>query len=225
MRGSEVATQDRLLANFLLQKQELLRRTGMKNLPGPKWERAKSTHGKYMEAAATLVERWNVDPDVFMEAAFAWARRLRQPDGPFPQLLGSSKYMTKALQEHLQLPYEVIVEGRTQESMIQRMEDDYAEHRTTIAKSLTAVIARGGAIEDLILMTGVGEVHLLAFVMETLDALPVPTEAEGVLRNRALAVFIPQALPLLVESKIATAWLNTRGGAYAELSDFYNKYK
>ncbi len=216
-----------MLANFILQKSELLKRAGLKSPPVTNWERAKHTHGKYMEAAAVLADRWLVDYDVFMEAAFSWASKQRQPDGPFPQLLGSAKYMTKALQHHLQLPYEVIVEGRSRADLVRRMDEDYEEHKATLKRSCESLTARGGVIEDLTLLAGVDPVHLLVFVMETLEGMPVPDPVEVKLRDKALAAFIPAALPALARSKTAALWVKDRykGRSYEELADFYNEHK
>lgn len=213
-----------MLANFLLQKATMLQRAGLRQPPVANWDRAKATHGKYMDAAVLLADRWNVDPDVFMEAAFSWASKLRQPDGPFPQLLGSAKYMTKALQHHLQLPYEVIVEGRSRADLVRRLNEDYEEHKITLKRSCESLRERGGMIEDLTLLPGVDPVHLLMFVMEVVDGMPT-TDTDEDYARRIVAHFIPAALPRIEKSKTVALWVQDKGHSYQGLADFYNENK
>jgi hypothetical protein len=118
---------DALLACFIHQKQELLRRAGSSRKAVADWDTAKRLYGYTMEKMAAVTDWWDFTPEILMEAVFAWAHKCKHPNGPMPNMLGSTKYLTTALSYHLNLPNEVIADRKGFETMMQNYDAAYEE--------------------------------------------------------------------------------------------------
>jgi hypothetical protein len=68
-----------------------------------------------------------VEPSTIIEAAFAWAKRNRHPDGPMIQMLANRKYLLNALSYHLEVPKEAIMERRCKATILERMDDAFMD--------------------------------------------------------------------------------------------------
>jgi hypothetical protein len=116
---------EQLLLEFLHQKKQLAVSAGVKHTPIPDWPRAVHIWGKHMSAMADIVQDWDIDPAIIMQAAFDQAKRNRHPDGPQVTMLKSDKYLTNALSMHLDLPVAAIREKRGQSTLLEIMDKDF----------------------------------------------------------------------------------------------------
>jgi hypothetical protein len=87
-------------------------------------ERTRELIRPHAEKMARVIADWDVDPDVVMAAAFARAKSNRHPNGPFPNMLHSEKYLTQSLSDYFDLPYEDVAEKKSSAVWLRRMEDD-----------------------------------------------------------------------------------------------------
>lgn len=72
--------------------------------------------------AVGLCEVWNVDPKLFVDAAFAYALDRKWRDGPLPTFLGSSKWMRKALAFHLDMPGSAVDDVLSTDRLVKQMD-------------------------------------------------------------------------------------------------------
>lgn len=119
------AIADELLLEFLHQKKQLADKAGVKNTSVPDWPRAVHIWGKHMTDMASIVQDWNIDPAIVMQAAFDQAKRNRHPDGPQVTMLKSDKYLTNALSMYLDLPVAAIREKRGQTILMEILDKEF----------------------------------------------------------------------------------------------------
>lgn len=130
-------TAEKLLQNYLLQKDQLYARTRTRKKM-PDYDHAVQCYGKAMLDAAEVVERLNFDPGVVMEAAFIRARRDKHPDGPFISVLKSEKYLTEAMSYHLQLPLANIRQRASKLSLLHAEQEQLDQELAAIKASFDA---------------------------------------------------------------------------------------
>ena len=154
----------------------------------------------HMMKMAAIVQDWDVDPALLIEATFAWARKNRHSDGPMPNMLCSVKYLSKALAYHLELPFEVILEKRSVSATMDKIEEDYA-------KLMPAMIAVGS------------NVHMMnSFPVEFRFAL-VATKTFDKFSMKQMA---PSVLELMARDRKVAMWLNTKGLRYESIARAFN---
>ena len=64
---------------------------------------------KPISALADTVTKYNLDPGTCVSALFWQANRSRMPDGPFPNMVGSEKFLMTALTGYLNVPREAVL--------------------------------------------------------------------------------------------------------------------
>jgi len=112
-----------LLDNYVYQKLRLLEDAGHQGKLDER--RLRALMLPRIEKMAGVTRDWDVTPDILMEAVFDWARLNKHPDGPMPNMLFSVKYLTKALSNYLQVPYEVVMEKRSHTLFMQRRDFEF----------------------------------------------------------------------------------------------------
>ena len=187
-----------LTDHFILQKEKLLARAGSRTQVNR--ERMNATLRPHMEKVALLVQDWDIDPGLLIEAAFAWARRNKHPDGPLPTMLVSVKYLSKAISNHLELPFEVVAEKRSTKVLMDKLEEAYQ-------RSLPALERSGGDVSM---------------------AVAAPVEfrfafAAGKFDRNAMQMMAPQLLELMARDRKTAMWLQTKGLTYANIANAFNK--
>ena len=187
-----------LTDHFILQKEKLLARAGSRTQVNR--ERMNATLRPHMEKVALLVQDWDIDPGLLIEAAFAWARRNKHPDGPLPTMLVSVKYLSKAISNHLELPFEVVAEKRSTQVLLDKLEEAYQ-------RSLPA-LERAGVDVDMVVSAPVE--FRFAF-------------AAGKFDRNAMKMMAPQLLELMARDRKTAMWLQTKGLTYANIANAFNK--
>jgi hypothetical protein len=187
-----------LTDNFILQKEKLLARAGSRTQVNR--ERMNVTLHPHMEKVALLVQDWDIDPGLLIEAAFAWARRNKHPDGPLPTMLVSVKYLSKAISHHLELPFEVVAEKRSTKVMMDKIEEDYQ-------RTLPALEKAG---KDVHMMVSSPTEFRFAFAASKFD-------------RYAMQMMAPQLLELMARERKTTMWLQTKGLKYETIANAFNK--
>jgi hypothetical protein len=149
-----------------------------------------------------VVQDWDVDPALVIEAAFAWARRNRHSDGPMPNMLSSAKYLSKALSFHLELPFEAIAERRSTLVTMSKIEEDYIR------------------LKPAMLATGV-DVHMMnSFPVEFRFALA----ATETLDKFSMKQMAPSVLELMSANRKVAMWMNTKGLKYESIAKAFNAH-
>ena len=187
-----------LTDHFILQKEKLLARAGSRTQVNR--ERMNATLRPHMEKVALLVQDWDIDPGLLIEAAFAWARRNKHPDGPLPTMLVSVKYLSKAISNHLELPFEVVAEKRSTQVLLDKLEEAYQ-------RSLPA-LERAGVDVDMVVSAPVE--FRFAF-------------AAGKFDRNAMKMMAPQLLELMARDRKTAMWLQTKGLRYETIAAAFNK--
>jgi hypothetical protein len=123
----------RLLDNYIYQKAKLLEDAGHHGKLDER--RLRSLMLPRIEKMASVVHDWDVQPDILMEAIFDWAKFNKHPDGPMPNMLFSSKYLTKALSNYLQVPYEVVVDKRSAKLFLERRDFEFTRMRQELERA------------------------------------------------------------------------------------------
>jgi hypothetical protein len=117
--------QKKLLASYLLEHQKLLQRFGMSS---PINEQSAGHYmAEHLEKAAVIATEWDITAETYMGAAFRRAIRDGYPDGPFPKLLGSKRYMLAALSQYTGAPSAVITGRNLTTSKIKELNDGYMD--------------------------------------------------------------------------------------------------
>jgi hypothetical protein len=187
-----------LTDHFILQKEKLLARAGSRTQVNR--ERMNVTLRPHMEKVAELVQNWDIDPGLLIEAAFAWARRNKHPDGPLPTMLVSVKYLSKAISHHLELPFEVVAERRSTKVLLDKIEEDYAAHLPALER----------AGKDVYMMSSAPVEYCFAF-------------AAGKFDRYAMKMMAPQLLELMARERKTAMWLQTKGLKYETIANAFNK--
>ena len=190
-----------LLDNYIYQKEELLRRAGAKAVINR--DRMATLMRPRIEKMAVVVEGWDVKPDILMNAVFDWARYNKHPDGPMPNMLASVKYLTKALGNYLQVPYEIVVEKRCMALFLERMEFEFDRFRNELERA---------GVTDLTTAT--------SYPLETRYLMAVQN------LDRDSAFYMAQELlEIMGRDKRVAMWLEHRGVRYEAVAEQFNKRK
>lgn len=199
--NSHEALVDELLKQYVHHRVELVRLSGSKAHVDT--VRLKSLSRASMEKMAAVIADWDVTPDVVMSAAFALARRNKHPSGPLPNMLGSVKYLTNALSNYLQVPYEVVAERRGMASFLERMDDEFSKFRENMDRV---------GVTDLVSATSYPvELRYLLAVMR--------------LDRNAMFMLAPELLQTMSDDRRIELWLSSRGVRYEAVARQFNKQR
>ena len=192
---------DCLLTQYVYQKELLIKAAGGEGRLNR--DRLKSLMRPRLERMAAVIQDWDVKPEVIMTSVFAWAKYNKHQDGPMPNMLFSVKYLTTALSNYLQVPYEVVMEKRSISAFLDRM--DYEFHR------FRSELERAG-VTDLV----------------TATSYPVETRyLMAVLNLDWDSVFFlsQELLETMTRDKRICLWLEHRGVRYETVAEKFNKRK
>lgn len=192
---------EELLNNFLYQKRKLLEEAGHRGKMC--LDRAAELARPRMEAMAEVIRDWFVEPDIVMEAVFAWAKHNKHPDGPMPNMFKSVKYITSALGYYLQVPYEVVVDKRSQKLFLERRDFEFTQMRIELEQ---------------------------AGVTDLVSATSYPVEVRYLLavnKFQMMAAFYmaPELLKIMESDRRVVKWLAHRGVKYERVAAHFNKQK
>ena len=193
------ATVEVLTSNFIHQKEMLMERSGVRMQLNR--ERMSLTLAPHMEKVAAIVAEWDIDPGVLIEAAFAWARKNRHPDGPLPNMLTSVKYLTNALCWHLELPREAIIEKRCNSTILTKLNESFDMTRASLA---------GSPAGSLPFLSSYPVEHRFMLALLLLD-------------RDAMKQLAPQVLEQMAKDKLAAMWLVSRGVKYEGVAAIFNR--
>lgn len=191
----------RLVDNYVHQKSQLLERAGFAGKMNH--IRVASLIRPRAKKMAPIIRGWSVAPDVAMEAVFEWARHNKHPDGPLPSLLTSEKYLAKALGHYLQVPYEVVMQKRSQRLFMERMDFECERMRKEFAKA---------GVTDLV----------------TASSYPVEFRyLVSVHRGDRESMFwlAPDLLKKMEGDARTTSWLRSRGIKHEHVAAQFNSWK
>ena len=192
---------DELLDNYVYQKVKLLEEAGMRG--GINTDRLRELARPRIEKMVPVVKAWRLRPDVVMEAAFAWAKYNRHPDGPMPNMLYSEKYLAKALSNYLQVPYAVVMEKRSMKLFFERMDFEHDRFRQELERA---------GVTDLSTAT--------SYPLETRYLIAVSK------MDWDDAFYMAQELlELMKRDPKVDLWLNHRGVTYEAVSKLFNQRK
>jgi hypothetical protein len=158
------------------------------------------TLAPHMEKVAAVVAEWDIDPAVLIEAAFAWAKKSRHPDGPLPNMLTSVKYLTNALCWHLELPREAIIEKRCNRTLLTKLDEDYKLNLEAI--------------------------RLMKVPLSFLTSYPVEHRyylAACRCDRDEMRQMAPAVLERMAKNKLTAMWLASRGISYEGVAAAFNK--
>jgi hypothetical protein len=198
---SDEALIHELLSQYVYQKEKLIEVAGGK---------ARLNHSRLcslmrprIEKMADVVRDWDVKPSVIMEAVFDRARRHNHPGGPMPNMLFSVKYITSALSDYLQVPYEVVMEKRSISAFLERMDWEFNRFRGELERA---------GVTDLVTATSFPvEVRYLMAVMNL---------------DWDSAFFLAQdLLETMNRDKRVSLWMAHRGVRYEVVAQKFNKRK
>jgi hypothetical protein len=201
---------------FIYQKTLALERSGMdperipKVLPQKAWQ----LYGDAMTKMAAIVERWNTDPSVMMEACFAYSRSKRHMDGPQLNMLGSPKYLLQAIAYHLEIPKESAADMVSKDAMIRRLTKEAALHEASLRRFL--VLKHGSDDRSLLL----DEANALDVAM--FHSIPPLHRFLYNVLSRPLAIaLIPDVLVELRVNAGQRLWAQHCGWSYRGMADYY----
>lgn len=191
----------RLLDNYIYQKAKLLEDAGHHGKLDER--RLRSLMLPRIEKMASVVHDWDVTPDILMEAIFDWAKFNKHPDGPMPNMLFSSKYLTKALSNYLQVPYEVVVDKRSAKLFLERRDYEFTRMRQELER---------------------------AGVTDVTTATSYPVEVRYLiavhrLNTEAMFYMAQELLAMMSADRRVTKWLAHRGVLYERVAAQFNKRK
>ena len=192
---------DALTAGYIYHKERLVKDAGSSRKLDV--ERMQTLMRPRMEAMARLVRDWDIEPDMLMDAAFAWARRNRHPDGPLPTMFLSVKYLTKAVSNYLQIPYEAVMESRGVALFLERSDYEYTRSRNEL---------RDAGVSDLVTATSYPVELRYVMAVEKLDMTTAFYLAEELLR-------------VMAEDRRVRLWMEHRGCKYELVAAHFNKTK
>lgn len=191
----------RLSALYAHHRCELVKASGVRQLPNV--DRLMSLFAPHAEAMAAVIADWQVSPETVMAAAFEMAKMNRHPNGPMPNMLKSAKYLTKAISEYLQIPYEAVVEKKSAKVFLDRLDFELSKYRDHLT-------ARG--ITDLVSTTSYPLEIRFILALERMD-------------REAMFLMSDELLRLMTEDRRVTTWLNHRGVTYEKLAALFNAEK
>lgn len=188
-----------LLDNYVYQKERLLERAGAcghYNLA-----RAAELQRHRIEKMADVVGDWNVTPDILMASVFEHAVRNRHPDGPMPNMLGSEKYIAKALSNFLQVPYEVVMEKRSTGLFLERRDFEYGRMRADLDRA---------GVDDLTSATSYPVEFRYIMAVSRIDLDEAFMMAEETLEKMA------------ADGRVSM-WMGHRGASYEKVAAAFNR--
>jgi hypothetical protein len=191
----------RLLDNYIYQKAKLLEDAGHHGKLDER--RLRSLMLPRIEKMASVVHDWDVAPDILMEAIFDWAKFNKHPDGPMPNMLFSSKYLTKALSNYLQVPYEVVVDKRSAKLFLERRDFEFTRMRQELER---------------------------AGVTDVTTATSYPVEVRYLIAvhrmdMESMFYMAQELLAMMSADRRVTKWLAHRGVLYERVAAQFNKRK
>lgn len=191
----------RLLDNYIYQKAKLLEDAGHHGKLDER--RLRSLMLPRIEKMASVVHDWDVQPDILMEAIFDWAKFNKHPDGPMPNMLFSSKYLTKALSNYLQVPYEVVVDKRSAKLFLERRDFEFTRMRQELER---------------------------AGVTDVTTATSYPVEVRYLIAvhrmdMESMFYMAQELLAMMSADRRVTKWLAHRGVLYERVAAQFNKRK
>lgn len=191
----------RLLDNYIYQKAKLLEDAGYRGKLDER--RLRSLMLPRIEKMASVVHDWDVQPDILMEAIFDWAKFNKHPDGPMPNMLFSSKYLTKALSNYLQVPYEVVVDKRSAKLFLERRDFEFTRMRQELER---------------------------AGVTDVTTATSYPVEVRYLIAvhrmdMESMFYMAQELLAMMSADRRVTKWLAHRGVLYERVAAQFNKRK
>lgn len=191
----------KLLDAYVWHKDELVRLAGGKVRLDR--DRLRSMSQDRIVKMAEVIGDWDIKPDVVMDAVFAWARRNKHPDGPMPNMLYSVKYLTSAISNYLQVPYEVVMERRGMSSFLERMDFEFERIRSEL---------NGAGVTDLVTATSYPlEIRYLMAVMK--------------LDWNSTFMMSQELLEVMSGDRRVKLWLAHRGVLHATVAERFNKRK
>jgi len=191
----------RLLDNYIYQKAKLLEDAGHHGKLDER--RLRSLMLPRIDKMASVVHDWDVQPDILMEAIFDWAKFNKHPDGPMPNMLFSSKYLTKALSNYLQVPYEVVVDKRSAKLFLERRDFEFTRMRQELER---------------------------AGVTDVTTATSYPVEVRYLIAvhrmdMESMFYMAQELLAMMSADRRVTKWLAHRGVLYERVAAQFNKRK
>ncbi len=190
-----------LLDHYVYQREELVRKAGGESRLNR--GRLESLMRPRLEKMADLIEDWDVQPDVVMTAAFAWAKYNRHAGGPMPNMLHSSKYLANALSHYLQVPYEVVMEKRASSAFLERMNYEFGRFRDEL---------NAAGVTDLVTATSYPiEVRYLMAVLK--------------LDGDAMFYMAQELLEVMGRDRRISMWMEHRGVKYDVVAEKFNRRK
>lgn len=188
-----------LVNNYVHQKQKLLLEANHRG--SLDIQRLQDLIRPRMEKLASIIDSWYIDPVIILEALFAWAKYNNHPDGPMPNMLGSVKYITKAVGYYLQIPYEVVAEKKCQTLFLRRRDDAYEQVKRELSRA---------GVSDLASATSYPIEFRYLMGVERLDA--------------TAAFYMAQELLELMRSDLRVSrWLESRGVKYEAVAAQFNR--
>lgn len=205
-----------LVDHFIYQKNLALERAGvdMYGRTPMKPDKAWTLYGTAMVKMAAIVERWDADPGVVMEACFAYSRSKRHMDGPQLNMLGSPKYLLQAVAYHLELPQGAVEDMMSKEAMIKRLSKESTEYEASLRRYLTL---KFGSDDASVLMD---EANALEMCMVT--AVPALHRFLLCTLSRPLGIaLIPEILETLRVNAKQRLWALHCGWSYRGMATYY----
>jgi len=192
---------EELLSQYAYQRSELIRRAGGKATLDVR--RLKDLYRPHVVKMAAVVRDWNIRPDVIMAAVFDCAVKNKHPNGPFPNLLSSVKYLNQALSHYLQVPYETVSASHGVTAFLDRMDFEFGRVREELEK---------------------------AGVTDLASATSYPVEVRYLLAvtkmdRRAMFFLAQEALSAMTRDHRVSMWLNHRGVRYEAVARLFNNMK
>jgi hypothetical protein len=138
VRSDPLPMPRQLCDHFVYQKNLALERAGvdLTSRAPMSPEKAWDLYGDAMTRMAGIVEKWDADPGVVMEACFAYSRSKRHADGPQLNMLGSPKYMLQAIAYHLEMPKDAVADMMSKESMVKRLSKVAAGYEASLRQTM-----------------------------------------------------------------------------------------
>jgi hypothetical protein len=156
-----------------------------------------------MEKMAAVVQDWDATPEVIMAACFELARKNNHPDGPMPNMLLSVKYLTKALSEYFQVPYEAISQKRCMKVWIDRVDWDFKQTCEAFEKA---------GITDVVTATSYPVEYRYLMAVNKMDW-------------NSVGLLAMETLEAMKKDRRAAMWLEHRGVRYEKVAAQFNKWK
>lgn len=205
-----------LCDHFVYQKNLALERAGVDLTSRTPMEASKAwmLYGDAMEKMAKIIEQWDADPGVAMEACFAYSRSKRHADGPQLNMLGSAKYLLQAVAYHLEMPKDAVVDMMSKEAVVRRLAKDAANYEATLRRSMVQMWGSDdpAQLHD---TTKAIEINMVASVPALYRFLLCPTS-----RPLGLAL-IPEILEDLRVNAKQRLWAQHCGWSYRGMATYY----